>query len=72
MPEVGTRYVNHVRRSVRRLLSNAHPYRHSIPLIDGSTNAPKADIYPVAGLFAGSVFGGRRPFEKEGEGQRRR
>jgi hypothetical protein len=41
-------------------------------LLNPSGNAQKGDIYPFAGLFAGSVIGGRRQLEKEGEGQRRR
>jgi hypothetical protein len=37
--------------SVRGVLSNEHPYRHSLPLINPSANAQNGDLYPVADLL---------------------
>jgi hypothetical protein len=39
--------------SVRGVPSNGHPYRDSPTLINSSGNVQTADLYLVAGLFAG-------------------
>jgi hypothetical protein len=54
--------------SVRGVLSNEHPYRHSVPLINASCNVPVGALHPiVACLMARRLRDRSRQFRPVGK-----